>query len=243
MENDEGQRGRVLTRRELLALIGAAVTVSRAPDALAWVADLAGAAGPGGCVVRPEQTTGPYFVDETLHRSDIRSDPSDGALQPGAQLDLAFQVARLTDGHCTPVSGARVDIWHCDARGIYSNVQDPRFDTTGKKYLRGYQLTDDHGVARFTTIYPGWYLGRAVHIQFKIRSAGDTPSYEITSQLYFDDELTDSVHALGPYAAKGAGRTRNARDRIYRRGGAQLLLDVARRDAGYAASFDIALQT
>jgi protocatechuate 3,4-dioxygenase beta subunit len=125
---------------------------------------------------------------------------------------------------------------------VYSDVSDPSFNTSGKKFLRGYQVTGSDGVARFTTIYPGWYQGSAVHIHFKIRSAASTSSaYEFTSQLFFDDSLTDQVHAMEPYASKGQRTLRNSGDGIYNGGGSQLLLDVAGATDGYAARFNIAL--
>jgi hypothetical protein len=97
------------------------------------------------------------------------------------------------------------------------------------KFLRGYQVTDANGTAQFTTIYPGWYQGRAVHLHFKIRtSAASAAAHEFTSQLYFDDGLTDQVYARAPYASKGAGRLRNAGDGIYQSGGDQLLLALPR---------------
>jgi protocatechuate 3,4-dioxygenase beta subunit len=106
-------------------------------------------------------------------------------------------------------------------------------------------VTDGDGLARFTTIYPGWYEGRTVHIHFKIRSAaGGGRAHEFTSQLFFDDALTDEVHSRPPYTARGGrGRLRNARDGIYRDAGAQLVLAVAPAAFGYAASFDLALET
>ncbi len=86
--------------------------------------------------------------------------------------------------------GAIVDIWHCDAAGVYSDATDPGFNTVGKKFLRGYQVTDANGGVQFTTIYPGWYRGRTVHIHFKVRAkAKSGQSYEFTSQLYFDDAI------------------------------------------------------
>jgi hypothetical protein len=97
--------------------------------------------------------------------------------------------------------------------------------------------------AQFTTIYPGWYSGRAVHIHFKVRSAaGASSSYEFTSQLFFDDTLTDQVHGQPPYASKGTRDTRNANDGIYQQGGSQLVLNVTQTSQGYAATFDIALE-
>ena len=161
------------------------------------------------CVARPALTEGPYFVDEKLNRSDIRSDPSDGSVRQGALLALTFRVSQLTNA-CAPLGGASVDVWHCDAAGIYSDVSDPGFSTVGKKFLRGYQVTDSSGVAKFTTIYPGWYQGRAVHIHFKIRShTGSGSAYEFTSQLFFDDNITDQVYTQAPYSARGQRTLRN----------------------------------
>jgi len=195
------------------------------------------------CVVRPQLTEGPYFVDERLNRSDIRSDPTTGAPSAGLPLTLAFRVSRSSSGACTALSSAQVDVWHCDALGTYSDVSDPGFNTAGRRFLRGYQLTDASGLAQFTTIYPGWYSGRAVHIHFKIRSAaGATSAFEFTSQLFFDESLTDQVHAQAPYSSKGQRNTTNATDGIYRSGGSQLLLAVVPAGSGYGTSFDIALE-
>jgi len=136
-----------------------------------------------------------------------------------------------------------VDIWHCDAQGVYSDVQDPEFNTIGQKFLRGYQITDARGEARFVTLYPGWYPGRTVHIHFKIRTAPVAQrSFEFTSQLYFDDLLTDRVHTAPPYASKGPRTSRNQHDWIFRRGGDQLMLAPTTSADGYAASFAIGLQ-
>ena len=195
------------------------------------------------CVVRPQQTLGPYFVDEMLNRSDIRSDPSDGSVKEGVPLHLVFNVSQLGGSSCTALSGAMVDVWHCDASGVYSDVQDPGFDTTGQKFLRGYQLTDASGRAEFTTIFPGWYQGRTVHIHFKIRTTGPSQeSYDFTSQLYFDDALSDEVHAQEPYASKGQRTLRNNGDGIYQNGGDQLTLQTVKNGDGYAATFDIGIQ-
>jgi protocatechuate 3,4-dioxygenase beta subunit len=202
---------------------------------------VAGALG-ASCVVRPEQTGGPYFVDERLYRSDIRSDPTDGRFRPGTPLALTLLVSRLGAGDCQPLPGAQVDIWHCDALGVYSDVQDPGFNTIGQKFLRGYQVTDARGEARFITVYPGWYPGRTVHIHLKIRTAPVAQrSFEFTSQLYFNDELTDRVHAAPPYAANGPRTARNQHDWIFRRGGEQLMLAPTIVADGYAASFAIGL--
>lgn len=257
MENDDKLIGRVLNRREAIALLGVAgaslitgCSRGASPAATsAEAADVPGSVGSkasnratgSGCVVRPAQTEGPYFVDEKLNRSDIRSDPSDRSVKPGTPLELTFNVSHITGGACAALAGAIVDVWHCDADGVYSDVQDPSFNTKGKKFLRGYQTTDAAGVAKFTTIYPGWYQGRAVHIHFTVRTAPNGPGHEFTSQIYFDDALNDQVLSRPPYASKGGHSMRNAEDGIFRDGGSQLLLPVKAVGNGYAGTFDIAL--
>jgi len=195
------------------------------------------------CMVRPQQTEGPYFIDEKLNRSDIRSDPSDGSVKQGVPLRLVLHVSQIYGSSCTPLTGATVDIWHCDALGVYSDVTDRSFSTVGKKFLRGYQVTDANGTVEFVTIYPGWYPGRTVHIHFKIRvGSASQRSYEFTSQLYFDDSLTDRIHAQPPYAPKGQRTQRNDRDGIFRGGGEQLMLQLTKDAQGYVGTFDIGLQ-
>jgi protocatechuate 3,4-dioxygenase beta subunit len=265
-EADEMKRGTVkeaatgLSRRKMLGLIGATAAASlmegmSGRSALAKTAGAetagtpsetparTGTPAPPACVVRPEQMEGPYFVDERLNRSDIRSDPSDGTVKEGTPLRLVFRVSRIEGRACAPLAGALVDVWQCDALGVYSDVLDPRFDTRGKRFLRGYQVTDQSGTARFVTVYPGWYPGRTVHIHFKIRTGpASGRGYEFTSQLYFDDALTDRVHAQAPYAARGPRTVRNHQDGIFRRGGERLILPVVQDENGYLATFDIGLQ-
>ena len=246
MDNDDLPVGRILSRRELLALLGvtgAATFLSCTTDSSATdIDDITTPGAPTTCVVRPEQTEGPYFVDERLNRSDIRSDPFDGSVKAGLPLALTFLVSRINGSSCNALAGAYVDVWHCDALGVYSDATDPGFNTIGRKFLRGYQVTDADGAARFTTIYPGWYQGRAVHIHFKIRTGLTAQAFDFTSQLYFDDALSDVIHAQQPYAAKGQRTLRNAGDGIYRTGGSQLLLTATPTSTGYAAEFRVGLQ-
>ena len=238
----EPHPSRLLSRRKILAWLGAtsaswmmggmfpsAHATPRIPQSL--------------CIIRPEQTEGPYFVDERLHRSDIRADLTDTRIRPGTPLTLTFQIMRITQKECLPLPDAQVDIWHCDAAGVYSDVKDPGFDTLGEKFLRGYQMTNAQGEARFLTIYPGWYPIRTVHIHFKIRTAPVARrSFEFTSQVYFPDELTDRVHTALPYSSMGPRRVRNQQDFIFRDGGAQLMLEPSATPDGYAAIFPTGLQ-
>jgi len=251
MENDDLPVGQILSRREALKLLGvssAAFLAACVPGAsdvteTAGVSTQATSAPTTGalpaCVVRPEVTEGPYYVDEDLERMDIRSDPSTGEVKEGALLTLTFNVSQISNGSCSPLEGAKVEIWHCDAAGVYSDVSDPGFDTTGQKFLRGYQVTDANGQATFITIYPGWYSSRAVHIHFKIHHDTSDRSAVFTSQLFFDDSLSDQVFTQEPYASKGQRDTLNSTDRIYAE---QLLLAVTPAGEGYAATFNIGLQ-
>jgi len=240
--NDDRQIGRVVTRREtvaLLAISGIAV-VSRISHGLLHSFGTKRLAP--SCVVRPAQTEGPYFVEERLNRADIRTDPTTGKVTAGAPLELVMTISTFASGGCVPLAGAQVDIWHCDASGVYSDVDNPAFNTFGRKFLRGYQVTDANGSVRFSTIYPGWYPIRTVHIHFKVRAnAGSARGHEFTSQLYFNDTFTDRVFARAEYAGRGPRRVRNQQDEIFREGGDQLLLDVKKKGDGYAAMFNLGL--
>ena len=163
----------------------------------------------------PQQIEGPYFVDNMPNRSDIRSDPSDGSVQQGIPLHLVIHVYSVNkNGSCAPLKGAKVDIWHANSQGVYSDIADQ--GTTGKKFLRGYQLTDNNGTVRFTTIYPGWYQGRAIHIHDKVRTFnGSEKTLEWTSQLYFDNSVNEQVHKQPPYSKHGPPEISNEQDGIY----------------------------
>jgi protocatechuate 3,4-dioxygenase beta subunit len=243
MHDDDLPTGRLLSRRDAVRLIaGATAFVAGGRRYLG--AELPDAQRLPSCVAKPELTEGPYFVDEKLNRSDVRGEPGGGFLTAGRPLVLSFAVSRLgADKTCAPLGDAMVDVWQCDAQGVYSDTRDPGFDTAGKKFLRGYQRTDRGGIARFTTIYPGWYRGRTVHIHFKVRATSpDGTPYEFTSQLFFDD--TFSTRVFAEHAAyKRAGRrdTMNDDDFIFRESRGQLTLPVTTDGEGLASSFAIAL--
>jgi protocatechuate 3,4-dioxygenase beta subunit len=189
----------------------------------------------------PSLTEGPYFVEEDLNRSDIRNDPSDGSTSPGVPLVLRVNVSKLVNCNKVPLTGAYVDIWHCDAAGVYSDVSAQ--GSVGKKFLRGYLPTDRHGNVEFTTVYPGWYQGRAVHIHAKVRMFdGEDQTYEFTSQFFFDESVTDDVYTASPYNRRSTSRdTRNTNDGIYNgssslgdytsNSGSQLMLNLTRQSS------------
>lgn len=190
------------------------------------------------CVLSPDLTEGPYFVDENLNRSDIRVDPNTGAARPGVPLTITFNVYSV-GAACAALRGAYVDIWHADAGGSYSDVGN----TSGQKWLRGYQITDNDGTVRFTTVYPGWYQGRAVHIHFKIRTYSGTQLLgTFTSQFFFNESVTDAVYTQAPYALRPNRDTRNSNDGIYLGAGSnvsRVLLTPAQTTEGYSATLNV----
>ena len=173
------------------------------------------------CTLTAEQTEGPYYFDVDSIRSDIRED------RKGTTLRLAIRVREA--GECAALKDAVVDIWHCDAGGVYSGFQEGE----GERFLRGAQVTNDDGVVQFRTIYPGWYPGRTPHIHVKVHVDKQTA---LTTQLYFDDAFSDKVYARAPYVP-GRDQT-NAADGIFDR---SLLLKLREEDDGVqgAISFDV----
>jgi len=193
-------------------------------------------AEPVACVLTLEETEGPYFVDEKLNRSDITSDPSNGSIKEGVPLALNMTVSTVSGATCIPLAGVLVDMWHCDAEGAYSDISGGagQANTAGQKFLRGYQTTDASGRVAFKTIYPGWYRGRTVHIHFKVRTAEGLES--LTSQMFFEEAVTDAVIAQAPYNARGAPDTRNSNDNIF---DPSLIVALTEAGSGYAGSFHV----
>ena len=211
---------RITRRRSLVALGGLAAAAAgwRAEDAGAGPAAVA--SGVVSCVLTPEMTEGPYYIPDEAVRRDI----TEGL--PG--LPLALRLTVVSASTCKPVSGAKVDVWHASALGVYSGVQG----NTGT-FMRGVQPTNALGVALFETVYPGWYTGRAVHIHVKVHLGGNVVH---TGQLFFPDTLTDRVYRRSPYSTRPARDTRNATDAIFRNGGSRSMLKVARSGSGYVGA-------
>jgi protocatechuate 3,4-dioxygenase beta subunit len=200
----------------------------------------------------PQQTEGPYFVDGIPSRSNIRSDTLDGSVQEGIPLHLIINVYDVggNDGSCTPLNGAQVDIWHANSQGVYSGIDEA--GTDGKNFLRGNQVTDDNGTVRFTTIYPGWYEGRAIHIHDKVRTLGGLENpIEWTSQLYFNNSINEQVHQQSPYSNHGPVELTNEEDMIFRgpstdglveaNSGEHLMLNLTKDTQGYTGTFNIVI--
>lgn len=157
------------------------------------------------CVVTPEQTAGPFYFDADKIRRDIRED------REGMTLRLALRVRDA--GSCEPLQDAVIDIWHADARGAYSGFDNGAGGApTDTRYLRGAQVTNAEGIVEFTTIYPGWYPGRAAHIHVKVHIEANTV---LTTQLYFGDALSGRVYATRPYSARGTRHQRNESDTFF----------------------------
>ncbi|MBI1826584.1 MAG: intradiol ring-cleavage dioxygenase [Planctomycetes bacterium] len=199
----------------------------------------------GQCVTNPSETEGPFWVDEMLNRSDIRSDPTTGQLQAGVPLRLAINVSEIQAGSCSPVAGAYVDIWHCNALGAYSDepVGMGNPNTLGQRWLRGYQVSDAHGNVRFLTIYPGWYMGRTVHVHFRIRKfSGSTVTFNFTSQMYFDDAVSNAIYAsTAPYSTHtGRNPASNGQDNLYN---SALSLRMSRNASHVIAGFDAVINS
>ncbi|MGC4107917.1 MAG: intradiol ring-cleavage dioxygenase [Thermomicrobiales bacterium] len=179
----------------------------------------------GVCVLTPELTVGPYYLDDLLVRGDITE-----GKKAGVPLDLKISVVSTVDG-CSPIGNAAVDVWHCDAKGFYSGFTESSPGGTGTyvddgsdpdTFLRGVMLTDADGVAEFTTIYPGWYISRDIHIHMKVHVGGATSdgTYDggtvaHIGQLAFDDSFSERIAKESPYNEKTDTFTRISEDSVF----------------------------
>ena len=214
------------TRRSSLArLAGALVTAAGGRALLSPRAEGGNKAVESGavqCVLTPELTEGPYYIAGEKVRRDVR----DG--HPGTRLSLRLRV--LDASTCKPIKGASVEIWHADAAGAYSGFGA---GASSRTFLRGIQKTDATGLAIFTTIYPGWYQGRTVHIHVKVHVGGRVVH---TGQVFFNDSLTNAVFRAEPYSTRPNRDVRNAQDSIFVNGGKRGLLSVTKSGSGYVGT-------
>jgi protocatechuate 3,4-dioxygenase beta subunit len=216
--------GAKLTRRGSLLGFGGFLL-----GALGWRAAESQGAGPAAvasgqvsCVLTPEQTEGPYYIAGEKLRRDI----TEG--RPGVPLLLRLRVVDVST--CRPIKGAAVDLWHSDALGVYSGFGSGAGSRT---FMRGIQRTDRNGLARFRSVYPGWYQGRTVHIHVKVHVAGNVVH---TGQLYFPDRVTDKVFRRKPYSRRPRRSTRNANDFVFAQGGRRSLLGLRKVGSAYVGS-------
>lgn len=203
-----------------------------------------------GCTLSPEQEEGPYYLDN----SKVRQEITEG--RPGVPLRLRIQIVDAR--RCEPIPEAAVDIWHCDALGVYSGFtsngggmpgpggprgpRGPRAGSTDStRFLRGLQLSNGKGFAEFSTLYPGWYQGRAIHVHVKVRLGGKVGGerYEgghvsHTGQVFLPEDVTGQIAKLEPYATRAAvHRTTQEEDQVFTaQQGSASLADLARLKNG-----------
>ena len=234
-----------LHRRELLATLGAgfgaalSACASSSPTAASTVTNSGTTGGTGSsCAITPSETEGPY-PDKTgmLNNSAFfRRDITEG--RSGLPLTLTLTIVNANSS-CSPVSNASVEIWQCDASGSYSEYSQPGYDGTGKTFLRGLQTSDANGQVTFTTIYPGWYAGRATHIHVDVFRGS---SLVKTTQIAFPEEVTRAIYATGVYASKGQSPTTNNSDNVFS-DGTQYEMAALSGDttSGYTATLTIGI--
>ncbi|MFF5478096.1 intradiol ring-cleavage dioxygenase [Streptomyces sp. NPDC012935] len=254
MTDTSGTTPTVIGRRTVLIATGAtaaSLVVAAAPEApTAEAADPAPVAAAAVCTLTKEMTEGPYYLDGQLVRADVGEDKT------GIPLELTLTV--VDDSTCAPLNNALVEIWHCDALGEYSGFvgNNGHDEPDNGTFLRGGVLTGSDGVARITSVYPGWYRGRCVHIHVKVHTdvtltddGSFTGGQELhTGQLFFDEAITTRVAALAVYAANTVPRTTLAQDSIYDDAGAAsgLLTLTAlgsSPSAGYAGALTLGVES
>jgi protocatechuate 3,4-dioxygenase beta subunit len=196
---------------------------------IGWRAASSDGAGPAGvasgavsCVLTPEQTEGPYYIAGEKLRRNITEGKA------GVPLLLRLKVVDAST--CRPIKGAAVDIWHADALGVYSGFGS---GARSRTFMRGIQRTDRNGLARFRSVYPGWYRGRTVHIHVNVHVAGNVVH---TGQLYFPDRITDRVFRRKPYSRRPRRSTRNANDFVFAQGGRRSMLALRKVGSAYVGS-------
>ena len=203
---------------------------ARSAAATAPAATASGETAAAACVLSPETTEGPYWIEDALSRRDIR--------EGKAGLPLVAQFTVQDARSCEPIAGADVEIWHCDADGVYSGFGEAAPST---RFLRGHQQAGDDGVAEFLTVFPGWYGGRTPHVHLKVHVGGDTVH---TGQVFFDEETTARVYESAPYSDHGEADTSHDADGIYAQaGGERATMRLTRDGEGYRGTISLGVAT
>ncbi|CBJ81066.1 putative exported protein [Xenorhabdus bovienii str. Jollieti] len=180
--------------------------------------------GIGVCELTPEEMSGPYFINNKLLRRNITED------EQGIPLLLTMKI--IDSVTCKPLDDILIDIWHCNSMGKYSgwkyinpDLEAPSSDigtisrTDESIFLRGAQRTDKEGIVRFTTIFPGFYAGRAIHIHLSARSANvqkrQEDKFYFVGQLYFPENISKEVMINDMYSPRDINRLKNEDDSIF----------------------------
>jgi protocatechuate 3,4-dioxygenase beta subunit len=223
-----------LRRREIIsggaAGLGALVLGTRAVAA-ARAAIPPSARMAASCVLSPEMTEGPYWIDNSLTRRDVTENVH------GVPLILRLTVVRAST--CRPIRSADVEIWHAAPDGEYSGFDG----SSGTRYLRGHQRSDAAGRVRFDTVFPGWYHGRTPHIHLKVSVGGNEVH---TGQLFMSEKVARAVYRTRYYRSRGQADTSHAEDMIYGDGGARSTLRIRRRSGGrhgYVGRLELGVKT
>jgi protocatechuate 3,4-dioxygenase beta subunit len=223
---------KILTRREAIGAVGAAgaAIAFGCGDTPAGPspATSATASTNAACAVTPTEAIGPFPSLIDLFRSDIREGKS------GTLLTLTIRVVNAAVG-CAPVPNANVEIWHVDAAGDYSQYGSQASQT----FLRGIQTSNGNGEVTFTTIYPGWYQGRATHIHVEVTQGGRSLK---ATQMAFPESINNAVHTSGAYASRGANPMSNQSDGIFADSlASEIVTPNGSVTGGYSATFQVAI--
>ena len=226
-----------INRREAIGAMGAAAGAalafgcsnsSTSPSATTTTTGTTTGSTNSACAVTPTETIGPYPSVTDIFRSDIRE------TKTGTVLTLTIKVVNVNAG-CAAVAAANVEIWQCDATGNYSEYGTQ----TAQTYLRGIQTTNSNGDVTFTTIYPGWYQGRATHIHIEVKTGG--VSRKVT-QIAFPESVNNTVYATGVYASRGSNPMSNLSDGIFADSlSSELVTPSGSPASGYSASCQVAI--
>jgi protocatechuate 3,4-dioxygenase beta subunit len=166
---------------------------------------IAGAATAAARALTPPGTEGPFYPDRLPldTDNDLVKVGANGKAAAGEVFHLS---GRILNRDGTPYTGFVVEIWQCDANGIYLHSGDTgrgRFDPNFQGF--GTAVTRANGSYRFRTIKPVSYPGRTPHIHFKVKAPNRR---EFTSQMYIaghpGNDSDFLYRRLGGPAAKNA---------------------------------------